>query len=78
MTKASTNVSSEAVARIFEEFTAQHGVPKQLGSDSGAEYTSKPFTDLLHRLKIGHLVGSPRDKNKLAVVDRAVNTLKRA
>ena len=29
-------------------------------------------------MKIGHIVGSPKDKNKLAVLDRAIGTLKRA
>ena len=78
MAKPSTSISPEAAARAFEEFTTEHGIPKQLDSDSGAEYTSKAFTDVLERMKIGHIVGSPKDKNKLAVIDRAIGTLKRA
>ena len=78
MAKPSTSISPEAAARAFEDFTAEHGIPKQLDSDSGAEYTSTAFTDVLERMKIGHIVGSPKDKNKLAVLDRAIRTLKEA
>ena len=64
MAKPSTSISPEAAARAFEEFTTEHGIPKQLDSDSGAEYTSKAFTDVLERMKIGHIVGSPKDKKQ--------------
>jgi len=76
--KASESVSPEAVARIFEGFVAEHGVPKELNSDSGAEYTSRAFTDVLERLGIHHRVKSPQDKNAIATVDAAIGRLKKA
>ena len=76
--KASESVSPEAVARIFEGFVAEHGVPKELNSDSGAEYTSRAFTDVLERLGIHHRVKSPQDKNAIATLDTAIGRLKKA
>ena len=76
--RASQSVSPEAVGHIFEQFVAQHGVPKELNSDSGAEYTSRPFTDILERLGIQHRVKSPQDKYTIATVDNAIGRLKKA
>jgi len=76
--KASQSVSPEAVGHIFEQFVAQHGVPKELNSDSGAEYTSRAFTEILERLGIHHRVKSPQDKNAIATVDNAIGRLKKA
>ena len=78
MAQATKSVSPTVVAQVFEEFIAQHGVPKQLDSDGGEEYNNARFQEVLKRLKVGHIVGSTKDKNKLAVVDRAIATLKRA
>jgi len=76
--KASQSVSPAAVGQIFEGFVAQHGVPKELNSDSGVEYTSRAFTEILERLNIRHRVKTPEDKNALATVDKAIQTLKKA
>ena len=76
--KASERVSPEAVARIFEGFVAEHGVPRELNSDGGAEYTSRAFTDVLERLGIHHRVKSPQDKNAIATLDSAIGRYKRA
>ena len=63
---------------IFLKFVAQHGVPKEVNSDSGAEYTSRAFTEILERLGIHHRVKSPQDKNAIATVDNAIGRLKKA
>ena len=76
--KASPSVSPAAVGQIFESFVAQHGVPKELNTDSGAEYTSPAFKQILERLNIAHRVKDPQSKNDLATVDRAIQTLKKA
>ena len=47
--KASSSVSPQTVGQIFEQLVAQHGVPKELSTDSGAEYTSPAFKQILER-----------------------------
>ena len=78
MAAPSESVSPEAVSRVFEAFVAEHGVPKELNSDSGAEYTSRPFTQVLERLQIHHRVKEPQDKNAIATLDNAIGRMKKA
>ena len=78
MAAPSESVSPEAVSRVFEAFVAEHGVPKELNSDSGAEYTSRPFTQVLERLQIRHRVKEPQDKNAIATLDNAIGRMKKA
>ena len=76
--KATTNVSPVTVGHVFEEFVAEHGVPLELSSDEGEEFTSRHFKEILHRLGIVHRVKTPQDKNAIATLDRAIGGLKQA
>ena len=57
MAQATTSVSPAVVAQVFEEFTAQHGVPKQLDSDPGTEFNDPRFQQVLKWLNVGKVVG---------------------
>ena len=52
--------------------------PQRLDTDGGSEFTSAVFKALMTRYKINHVVKDPDDRNAIAVVDRAISTIKRA
>jgi len=70
--QATASVSPAAVGQVFEEFVAAHGVPLELSSDEGEEFTNQHFKAILDRLGIMHRLKAPQDKNALATLDRAI------
>ena len=55
-----------------------NGTPLELNTDKGSEFTSGDFPQLLDERGIAHRVKDPQDRNAIATLDRAIQSLKPA
>ena len=66
-----------AVATAFQIILTEGGLtPTELNTDMGAEFTSDAFPRLLQENGISHRKKDPRDRNAIATLERAIQTLK--
>ena len=57
---------------------SSNGTPLELNTDKGSEFTSGDFPQLLDEQGIAHRVKDPQDRNAIATLDRAIQSLKPA
>ena len=66
------------VAAAFRSIMSSNGTPLELNTDKGSEFTSGDFPQLLDEQGIAHRVKDPQDRNAIATLDRAIQSLKPA
>jgi len=76
--EALQTISGPAVTRAFERFTALEGIPLELSTDEGSEFTNPTFRAALAQLGVAHRVKAPQNKNAIATLDNAIGRLKQA
>ena len=70
------NQESETVARAFvNEYVSRFGVPLQIHSDRGTNFTSKLFEDMCQFLQIHHTMSSAHRPQSNGIVERFNRTL---
>ena len=66
------------VAAAFRSIMTSNGTPLELNTDKGSEFTSGEFPQLLDERGIAHRIKDPQDRNAIATLDRAIQSLKPA
>ena len=70
--------SGKTVEKKLEMCFKEYGVPEQLGSDNGSEFTNKDVTKLLKKHNIRHVYGKPYCPHSQRIMERAHRTIKTA
>ena len=70
------NTSSASVATVMRETFSMLGVPAELISDNGPQFTGKPFKDMCEKWNIKHTTSSPRYPRSNGLAERMVSTVK--
>ncbi len=73
-----TSSTSQATIRALRGLFASYGLPQQLVSDNGPQFTSDEFTVFLKRNGVKHLLSSPYHPSTNGLAERFVRTLKSA
>ena len=73
-----SGTSPQEVTAAFRDILSGTTAPKELSTDQGAEFNNSPFPQLLKERNIAHRVKSPQDRNAIATLDRAIQSLKTA
>lgn len=68
---------TEAALLLIRRATLQWGVPEQIRTDNGADFTSYHFKRALHSLGISHDITNPFSPEEKGIVERAIGTLQR-
>ena len=66
----------QEVTAAFRNILSGVTPPKELSTDKGAEFNNPPFPKLLSDRDIAHRVKTPQDRNALATLDRAIQSIK--
>ena len=69
----SSYTTIEALKSVF----ATHGIPKEMRSDNGPQFSSSEFREFCRSLYIKHVTSSPRFQSSNGAAERAVQTVKR-
>lgn len=70
------NQESETIARAFvNEYVSRFGVPLQIHSDRGSNFTSKLFEDMCNLLEVHHTKSTPLHPQSNGLVERFNRTL---
>ena len=67
---------SHEVIRALKAIFARHGIPEEVRSDNGPQYTSPEFTHFAKEWGFKHTTSSPRFPQSNAEAERAVETTK--
>ena len=73
-----SGTSPQEVTAAFRDILSGTTAPKELSTDQGAEFNSPPFPQLLKDRNIAHRIKNPQDRNAIATLDRAIQSLKTA
>ena len=63
---------------VLRSMFARHGLPKQLVSDNGPQFTLTEFADFMKGNRIKHILSAPYHPASNGLAERFVQTLKRA
>ena len=66
----------EVTAAFRDILSTAPTAPKELSTDQGAEFKNPPFPKLMSERNIVHRVKSPQDRNAIATLDRAIQSIK--
>ncbi len=69
--------TTDQVVKSLKSTFARFGIPDQLVSDNGPQYTSETWKDFCKRYDIMHLTSSPHNPQGNGLAERAVKTGKR-
>lgn len=69
--------SSAAISALVRRCILEWGVPTQVATDEGADYTSKHLRRALADLKVAHIVLPPYSPEKKPFVERFIGTISR-
>ena len=72
-----STTSSKAITVLWEMF-ARYGLPRQVASDNGPQFTSAEFDHFLTSNGVKHLPTSPYHPSSNGAAERMVQTVKRA
>ena len=70
------NTSSASVATAISTTFSLFGVPTQIVSDNGPQYTGQPFKAMCKKWGIRHITSSPRYPRSNGMAERSVRTIK--
>ena len=68
--------TSECVIEHMSSIFARHGIPEELTSDNGSQYTSEAFAKFACIFGFRHITSSPRFPQANGEAERAVQTIK--
>ena len=74
--KLSSGTSSSEVVRYLKSIMARHGIPAELVSDNGPQFSAETFTDFTKEYGITHKTSSPRHPLGNGEAERAVKKIK--
>ena len=74
MKTATTEKTIEVMRTLF----ASYGIPDQVVSDNGTQFTSEEFTEFMRRNRIKHIRSMPYHPSTNGLAERFVQTFKRA
>ena len=72
-----TTTISEKTIEILRSMFAQHGLPEQLVSDNGPQFTSTEFAEFLKGNQIKHTMSAPNNPASNGLAKRFMQTMKR-
>ena len=72
-----TTTTSEKTIEVLRAMFAQHGLPEQLVSDNGPQFTSTEFAEFLKGNQIKHIRSAPYHPASNGLAERFVRTMKR-
>ena len=75
ISKLDNETSHEVILRLKSIF-ARHGIPHQVFSDNGPQYSSAEFSDFAKSYKFVHTTSSPKFPQSNGEAERAVRTIK--
>ena len=71
-----SSTTSEKTIEAPRSMFAQHGLPEQLISDNGPQFTSKEFTQFLEGNNIKHILSAPYHPASNGLAEKFIQTLK--
>jgi transposase InsO family protein len=71
-----TATTSAQVITVLKRQFARFGIPRQIISDGGPQFTSGEFKSFVDRLEIDHITSSPRHQQSNGKAESAVKTIK--
>ena len=72
-----TSTTSVKTIEVLRSMFAQHGLPEQLVSDNGPQFTSTEFAQFMEGNRIKHILSAPYHPSSNGLAERFVQTLKR-
>ncbi|CAB4005693.1 Transposon Ty3-I Gag-Pol poly [Paramuricea clavata] len=72
-----TDKSSATVVNKIKKIYTRHGIPKELCSDNGPEYTAACFKQFVKEWDFKHTTSSPHFSQSNGFVERAIQTVKK-
>ena len=72
-----TSTTSVKTIEVVRSMFAQHGIPEQLVSDNGPQFTSTEFAQFMEGNRIKHILSAPYHPASNGLAERFVQTLKR-
>ena len=73
-----TDKSSQSVINKIKKIFARHGIPKELHTDNGPEYTAQSFKHFTEQWDFRHVTSSPHFPQSNGFVERAIQTVKKS
>ena len=73
----SSSTTSVKTIEVLRSMFAQHGLPEQLVSDNGPQFTSTEFAQFMEGNRIKHILSAPYHPSSNGLAERFVQTLKR-
>ena len=68
--------TSEKTIQVLRNMFARHGLPEQLVSDNGPQFTSSEFKQFMHKNRVKHILSAPYHPASNGLAERFVQTLK--
>ena len=72
------STTSSKTISVLREMFARYGLPRQLVSDNGPQFTSGEFKQFLHANGIKHITTAPYHPSSNGAAERLVQTVKQA
>ena len=72
-----TSTTSVKTIEVLRSMFAHHGLPEQLVSDNGPQFTSTEFAQFMEGNRIKHILSAPYHASSNGLAERFVQTLKR-
>jgi len=70
------SMKSSAVTEIMSDIFGMFGIPSEVVSDNGTQYTGAPFQDMMKKYGVKHTTSSPRFPQSNGLAERTVRTVK--
>ena len=70
------NTTSTSVTTVMKEAFSMFGVPAEIVSDNGPQFSGKPFQEMCAKWNIKHTTSSPRYPRSNGLAERMVRTVK--
>lgn len=68
-------MTAATTVRQMRSIFARHGIPEELFTDNGPQFSSKEFSDFTIEYKIRHITSSPLYPQSNGMAERAVKTV---
>lgn len=72
------STTAEKTIEVMRTLFGSYGIPEQVVSDNGPQFTSDEFTEFMRRNRVKHIKSSPYHPSTNGLAERFVQTFKRA